>query len=47
LAMYRTALHMLILSLEPQVDQALLDEIGNAVRKLELAAAEDEKEVSG
>jgi len=44
LAMYRTALHMLILSLEPQVDQALLDEIGNAVRKLELTAAEDEKD---
>jgi len=46
LAMYRTAIHLLILSLEPQVDQALLDEIGNAVRKLELAVAEDEKEVS-
>jgi len=46
LAMYRTALHVLILSLEPQVDQALLDDIGNAVRKLELAVAEDEKEVS-
>lgn len=46
LAMYRTSLHMIILSLEPQVDQALLDNIGNAVRKLELAVAEDEKEVS-
>jgi len=46
LAMYRTAIHLLILSLEPQVDQAKLDEIGNAVRKLELAVAEDEKEVS-
>jgi len=43
-AMYRTALHVLILSLEPHVDQALLDEIGNAVRKLELAAAEDGEE---
>jgi len=43
LALYRTALYLLILSLEPQVDQALLDEIGNAVRKLELAAAEAEK----
>jgi len=39
LAMYRTAIHLLILSLEPQVDQALRDEIGNAVRKLELAVA--------
>lgn len=46
LAMYRTAIHLLILSLEPQVDPALLDEIGNAVRKLELAVAEDEKGVS-
>ncbi len=42
LALYRTAAHLLILSLEPQVDQALLDEIGNSVRKLELAVAEDE-----
>jgi hypothetical protein len=42
LAFYRTAAHLLILSLEPQVDQALLDEIGNSVRKLELAVAEDE-----
>jgi hypothetical protein len=43
MAMYRTTVHLLILSLEPEVDQALLDEIGNAVRKLELAVAEDEK----
>jgi len=43
LVLYRTALYLLILSLEPQVDQALLDEIGNAVRKLELAAAEAER----
>jgi len=42
LALYRTAAHLLILSLEPQVDQALLDQIGNSVRKLELAVAEDE-----
>ena len=41
LALYRTALYLLILSLEPQVDQPLLDEIGNAVRKLELTAAEE------
>ena len=43
LALYRTAAHLLILSLEPQVDQALLDEIGNSVRKLELAVAEDDE----
>jgi len=43
LALYRTAVHLLILSLEPQIDQALLDEIGNSVRKLELAAEKDEQ----
>ena len=46
LALYRTAAHLLIISLEPQVDQALLDQIGDAVRKLELAAAEDEESVA-
>ena len=44
LALYRTAAHVLILSLEPQVDQALLDQVGDAVKRLELAAAEDEKD---
>ena len=43
LALYRTAIHLLIISLEPQVDQALLDQIGDAVRKLELAGAEDDE----
>jgi hypothetical protein len=43
LALYRTAVHLLILSLEPQIDQTLLDEIGNSVRKLELAAEKDEQ----
>jgi hypothetical protein len=42
LALYRTAAHLLVISLEPQVDQALLDQIGDAVRKLELAIGEDE-----
>ena len=46
LALYRTAAHLLIISLEPQVDQTLLDQIGDAVRKLELAAAEDEESVA-
>ena len=41
LVLYRTATHLLVLSLEPQVDQQLLDQIGNAVRKLELAVAEE------
>ena len=37
LVFYRTTAHLVILSLEPQVEQALLDEIGNSVRKLELS----------
>jgi hypothetical protein len=40
LVFYRTAAHLVILSLEPQVEQALLDEIGNSVRKLELSTAD-------
>jgi len=44
LALYRTATHLLVLSLEPQVDQQLLDQIGGAVRKLELAVAKDEND---
>jgi len=47
IAMYRTTLHLLILSLETNVEQELLDQIGNAVRKLELDIAKDEEEVSG
>jgi len=42
LALYRTAAHLLIISLDPQVDQALLDQIGDTVRKLELVVADDE-----
>lgn len=41
LVFYRTAAHLVILSLEPQVDQALLDEVGKTVRKLELASEEE------
>jgi len=42
LTLYRTAIHLVVLSLEPDVDQALLDKIGGAVRKLELSDAKDE-----
>ncbi len=42
---YRTAVHLVILSLEPQIDQALLDKIGNSVRRLELAGDERETKV--
>jgi len=41
LVFYRTAAHLVILSLEPQVDQALLDEVGKTVRKLELTSEEE------
>jgi hypothetical protein len=44
LVFYRTTAHLVVLSLEPQVEPALLDEIGNAVRKLELANAADSSE---
>ena len=42
LVFYRTTAHLVILSLEPQAERALLDEIGNSVRRLELAGAEEE-----
>jgi hypothetical protein len=40
LVFYRTAAYLVILSLEPDTDQALLDTIGNSVRKLELTDSE-------
>jgi hypothetical protein len=42
LVFYRTTAHLVVLSLEPQVDQALLDKIGDSVRRLELAGDERE-----
>lgn len=42
LVFYRTAAHLVILSMEPQVEQALLDKVGDSVRKLELGTAEEE-----
>jgi hypothetical protein len=42
LIIYRTALHLVILSMEPGVEQALIDKIGGSVRKLELSDAKDE-----
>ena len=44
LVFYRTTIHLVILSLETQVDQALLDRIGESVRKLELERAEGTEE---
>ncbi len=44
LVFYRTTAHLVILSLEAQVEQALLDEIGNSVRKFELSSADTAEE---
>lgn len=44
LVFYRTAAHLVILSLEAQVEQVLLDEIGNSVRKFELSSADAAEE---
>ncbi len=37
LVFYRTTAHLVVLSLEPQVEPALLDQVGDSVRKLELS----------
>jgi hypothetical protein len=44
LVFYRTAAHLVVLSLESGVEQPLLDEIGASVRKLELATANGPEE---
>ncbi len=44
LVFYWTTAHLVVLSLEPQVEQALLDEIGNSVRRLELSSNDASKE---
>jgi len=41
LVFYRTAAHLVILSLEPKVDQVLLDKICDSVRKLELVGSNE------
>jgi len=46
LVFYRTAAHLVVLSLEPGVEQPLLDEIGASVRKLELASDNSPEEES-
>jgi len=40
LVFYRTTAHLVVLSLETQSDEALLDKIGDTVRRLEFASAE-------
>jgi hypothetical protein len=42
LVFYRTAAHLVVVSLEPLVEQAILDEIGSSVRRLELAPDQSE-----
>ena len=46
LVFYRTAAHLVVLSLEPGVEQPLLDEIGASVRRLELASDNSSEEES-
>ena len=41
LVFYRTTAHLVILSLEPEIEQALLDKIGESVRKLELGGSDE------
>lgn len=42
LVFYRTTAHLIVLSLEPQADSALIDKIGDAVKKLELSSLVEE-----
>ncbi len=44
LSFLRTPVHLVVLSLEPQVDQAVLDAIGNHVRTLAVADEGEEAE---
>ncbi len=44
LVFHWTTAHLVILSVEPQVEEALLDEIGKTVRKLELSSEDTTKE---
>ena len=46
LVFYRTAAHLVILSLESKVEEALLDKIGESVRKLELVGTDEESGIS-
>ncbi|MGD0688992.1 MAG: hypothetical protein ABSA50_04400 [Candidatus Bathyarchaeia archaeon] len=46
LVFYRTAAHLVVLSLESGVEQALLDKIGASVRKLEFASDNSPEEES-
>lgn len=41
---YRTLVHLVVLSLEPSVDEKLLDKIGSSVRQLEFADKNEEEE---
>ncbi len=46
LVFYRTAAHLVILSLDPRVEEVLVDEIGKSVRELELPGAESPRDSS-
>jgi hypothetical protein len=44
LVFYRTLVNLVVLSLEPSVDEALLDKIGSSVKQLEFVDNDDEEE---
>jgi hypothetical protein len=44
LVFYRTLVNLVVLSLEPSVDEVLLDKIGNSVRQLEFVDEDMEEE---
>jgi hypothetical protein len=44
LVFYRTLVNLVVLSLEPSVDEALLDKIGSSVKQLEFVDDNDDEE---
>ena len=44
---YRTLVNLVVLSLEPSVDEALLDKIGSSVKQLEFVGDNDDEEEGG
>jgi len=47
LVFYRTLVNLVVLSLEPSVDEALLDKIGSSVKQLEFVGDNDDEEEGG
>ena len=47
LVFYRTLVNLVVISLEPSVDEALLDKIGSSVKQLEFVGDNDDEEEGG